>query len=176
MWKLPNVSLNDLIKALISSGINLLFYAIIILMLIGLPQGFVIPLDLFIQDNEPISFFNIFYVHFILLFLALLMSFYPQYIYMFLFGNKSEVYGYRSFCFGLIYYSLGDNTNSKENEKINQTSLKFIESGTRKFLGYALFFLWSGLLVRVYTKHQIIEFSQYFVLFNFFIQLHNAFL
>ncbi len=145
---LSKIKLGNLFKALICSSLNLVILAIIILFITKFSQGFVIPLDLYMKTNPSAFVFNIVTFHFLLSFLALIMTLYPTYIFAFLF-ERGKAKSYNSKNFGLIYYKYSE-PNSDEDPELSKT-----ESYIRKISGLVLFMIWIGLIAYVYNKHQI---------------------
>ncbi len=162
---LMNFQIVNVAKSLICSSLNLVIYLIIAVVILGLKQGNVIPLDLYIYTNTLDLILNISIFHFLIYFLGLIMSLYPTYIYAFLFDDKDDKY-YTSTSFGLIYYDYKDASEKKKGAKpvLDLYSLKFIEGAVRKFLGVLLFNIWSLMIVYVYCTHQINSSKEYIVI------------
>lgn len=149
-------------KSLICSSLNLLMYIIIALSILGFAQGYVIPIDLYLQ-NSPIELIvNLTLFHFLLYFMALIMSLYPTYVYSFIFEEESTK-KYTSKKWGLIYYKIPnyneclktDEAHSSNAHTKNPKSFKLVEGLVRKFLAVLLFNVWSTMIVRVFCLHQI---------------------
>ena len=145
-FKKPN--LGNLFKALLCSVLNLLILLIIYLFITKFSQGFVIPLDLYMRTDFPSFALNIVIFHFLLSFLALIMTLYPTYIFAFLFERGKKKY-YSSDKKGLIFYKYTQ-AEGVEDQNLNDT-----ESYVRKILGISLFIIWTWVIVYVYNKHQI---------------------
>lgn len=97
------LNLGNLFKALICSFLNLLILLIIYIFITKFSQGFVIPLDLYMKTDAASFVVNILIFHFLLSFLALIMTLYPTYIFAFLFERGKKKY-YSSDKKGLIFY------------------------------------------------------------------------
>ncbi len=156
-------------KGIIASFINVFIYLIIAILIIGLSQGSVLPIDMFVDDSIISTAVNISLFHMLIYFLALIMSLYPHYIYLILFGSEEELknYNWSVDRLGLIYYYLIDSKKSEEdqnvgsnpyfNEPLEIWTTKFLEKAIRKFLAVFLFIVWVWLLIKTYCEHQINE-------------------
>ncbi len=156
-----------MVKALLSSFINIIIYLLLLLMVFGIAQGLVIPIDMFENTLGHISL-NLVTFHFLLLFMAMLMSWYPNFVFISLFEKVKDVYWEMS-KLGLIYYvNLEDvdedhNQNDLKIQNISENEIKVTESDTesktRKFFGMFLFVFWSWILVLAFSKspHVILQ-------------------
>ncbi len=161
--KLSKIPWVSVLKGLICSSLNLVIFALIAIFIVGLSQGFVIPIDIYTDTNPLNLVINIALFHFLIYFLGLIMSLYPTYIYAFLFERKNKETYYTSRKWGLIYYTDGKDQCQKEDsydpyaeekDEVSKTE-KYFEGVVRKFLGAAIYIVWSWLLVYVYYIHQI---------------------
>jgi len=120
---LGKISLMNLAKSLLCSNLNLIIYLIIATFVLGFAQGFVIPVDLYMCSEDHSHILNIFLFHFLLYFLALIMSLYPTYIFAILFEKTQGKY-YNSKCCGLIYYGFPGNDDDISCEDIHKSKDK----------------------------------------------------
>lgn len=136
-------------------------YGIIALSILGFAQGYVIPIDLYLQDSASELIINLTLFHILLYFMALIMSLYPTYVYSFLFEEESSK-KYTSKKWGLIYYkipnykeclSLDESQSTKTH--VDPKSLKLVEGLVRKLLAVLLCNVWSTMIVQVFCSHQI---------------------
>lgn len=150
-------------KGLVCSFLSIIIYLIIALVIAGFAQGNVIPLDIYIGESAIQTVVNLSIFHFLLYFLAMIMSLYPTYIYVLFFENLNEFF-FASERWGLIYYS-----RKTTNDKYEINPLRFIEGAVRKLLAVGLFIFWSWLIVYVYCVHQIETTKVYpIIIFNIF--------
>lgn len=156
-------------KAILCSFQNLIVYAILILLLIGFEQGSILLVDMYTEEDLFTLSLNVGLFHLLIYFLALIMSFYPFYIFISLFVMGSYSRKDREIKWkmknGLILFEdvIPDDDNNgtasinpyDDGKKLISYKLEFLESNVRKFLGVALFIIWAGLLVRAYQRYQI---------------------
>lgn len=154
---ISSINLGNFFKAIFCSALNLLILAIIYLFISKFSQGFVIPIDLYMK-TDPASFVvNIVMFHFLLSFLALIMTLYPTYIFAFFFEDETKKF-YTSTRLGLIYYDYHEKNTANEPPSPLWTpahALRATESYIRKITGLSLFIIWTWVIIYVYNKHQI---------------------
>lgn len=153
-------TLEGFFRSILASFMNVIIYGVLIALIFGFEQGIVMPIHMY-HNDWYVVLINLSAFHFFMIFIALLMSWYPVYIFEAVFTNSNNSTSWKMSHWGLIYYlprnlkTENDNLESANSKNIELDINKQIvktESKIRKFFGMFVFVLWSWIIAAAYLK------------------------